>query len=221
MQEFAVRLVENIIASIPQIVLVLTTLIYWLNKVKGKTEQFPIEVLKTKQEMAESFTLTKNSLTSSISEFKMQLSSSFVESKKQMFSAFDDFKNQLVKDVTENMVLMKNQLSVYHKELVANTNQNNLLVMENKVFMDVISLLISQDPQKIKDGIASAVSVRLGMAREELENLPEVLIKNLSALEQALRETILVGGEKALQALMESLGYGKIENNTVVEKNEL
>jgi len=132
---------------------------------------------------------------------------SFDDAKKQMLNIVKDFAETLSKNISESLVGMKNELAFYHKDLIANANQSNLLVMENKLFMDTISILLAQDPIKIQNGIATMLAGRLNLAREELEKLPETLVMNLAALEQALKETALVSGQAALDTLMEKLGY--------------
>ena len=190
--------VEEIIAAIPQIVVVLTTVVYSLNAIKAKVNSFPVQIKETKETVDTNLKETKDAITSSLQTQQNALS-----------SIVEDMRQEIVKQVGETLINMEKELETYKKELVSNSEQTNMLIRQNKMFTDIIATLVAKDPKFIQDDVAKNILQRTNLSKEELENYPQVLIKELPKLEGALKEALLVLGKEKFEEVLGKVGYGK------------
>lgn len=185
--------VEELIAAIPQIVVVLTTVIYSLNAIKSRVNSFPKIAEDTKKEVGLNLNQTKESLINVLENSGINIQKMLSES------------NELLQEkVAGTLESMEKEMTSYKKLLSSNIEQVSLLAKQNKLFMDIILELIAKDPQRVAEGIAQAVSTKVNLTKEQLENYPEVLVKDLSVLKDAIKETRQVIGEKAFAELIEN-----------------
>jgi hypothetical protein len=207
--ELITNVIEEIIAAIPQIVVVLTTVVYSLNAIKAKVNSFPKIAEENQQKNIAELTDTKNKMSSMMEDTRNKVESMLEKSGvefRTLFSAFADENHQKVGKTLEDM---KQELVEYKRDLKANSDQTNMLVRQNKVFTDVIASLIVDDPKKVLDGVAKVVMQRTNLSKQELENYPELLIKELPMLEVALKEAMLVLGDEKFEEMLKKVGYGK------------
>jgi F0F1-type ATP synthase membrane subunit b/b' len=190
--------VEEIIAAIPQIVVVLTTVVYSLNAIKAKVNSFPIQIKETKETVDTNLKETKDSINASLSQ-----------SQNKMSNIVEDMRQEIVKQVGETLVNMEKEMASYKEQLSSNSDQVNILVRQNKMFTDVIATLVAKDPKLIQDGVAKNILQRTNLSKEDLENYPQLLIKELPRLEGALKEALLVLGKEKFEEVLGKAGYGK------------
>jgi hypothetical protein len=190
--------IEEIIAAIPQIVVVLTTVVYSLNAIKSKVNKFPIQIEDTKLSLNKSF-----------DESKQSLNASFAQTKKEMLEMVDNTTKKIGLSVDEKLIFMAGELQGYKQQLQSESDQVNLLVRQNKVFTDIIGALVSKEPSKVNEGVAKIVAQRTTLSKEEMEKYPSLLIKELPMLENALKEAFVVLGEGKLAEILGKIGYGK------------
>ena len=188
-------IVEELIAAIPQIVVVLTTVLYSLNAIKSKVNSFPKIAEYTKKEVGANLNQTEGKLTNILETSGTKIQTMLSEANEV-----------LQQKVTGTLESMEGELASYKKQLSKNIEQTNLLSQQNKLFMDVILQLIAKDPNKVAEGIAQAVSTKVNLTKEQLENYPEVLVKDYDVLKSAIKEVRAVVGEKAF---LEMIDYGK------------
>ena len=181
------NVVEEMIAAIPQIVVVLTTVVYSLNAIKSKVNTFPLKMEDT----------------------KLSLNTSFAQTKKDLLETTDAVTKKIQTSVEANLVSMGKELQGYKQQLQSESDQVNLLVRQNKVFTDIIASLVAKEPSKVNEGVAKIVAQRTMLSKEELEKYPSLLIKELPMLEIALKEAFVVLGEKKLAEILGKIGYGK------------
>jgi hypothetical protein len=201
--------IEEIIAAIPQIVVVLTTVVYSLNAIKSKVNRFPTQMEDTKLSLNKSFDETKQSLNKSMQESKQDLNTSFAQTKKEMLEIVDNTTKKIALSVDEKLIFMAGELQGYKQQLQSESDQVNLLVRQNKVFTDIIASLVAKEPSKVNEGVAKIVAQRTMLSKEELEKYPSLLVKELPMLEVALKEAFVVLGEKKLAEILGKIGYGK------------
>ena len=181
--EFLTTTIENVVATIPALAVLAYPLVYGLKKIKEVTSAFPTSVDETKSKLTERFSETTEKLKSMMEE-----------------------KNQEIQEKVNGSLLgMKDQLASYQNELEATKDQANMLVKQNKVFMDTISELTSQDPNLVQNGIASKLSMKFNMTNEELLAFPEKLMSDSKLLEKALVEAKNVLGEEAYLKMLEKV----------------
>lgn len=190
--------VEEIIAAIPQIVVVLTTVVYSLNAIKAKVNSFPIQIKETKQ-----------TLDTNLKEQQASINASLEQSKVAITNIVAEMREKILENVNQTLVDMEKELSEYKRDLKSNSDQVNMLVRQNKVFTDIITTLVAEDPKKVQDGVAKIVLQRTNMSKQDLENYPQVLVKELPKLEGALKEAYAVLGKEKFEELLGKVGYGK------------
>lgn len=190
--------VEEIIAAIPQIVVVLTTVVYSLNAIKAKVNSFPIQIKETKQ-----------TLDTNLKEQQASINASLEQSKVAITNIVAEMREKILESVNQTLVDMEKELSEYKRDLKSNSDQVNMLVRQNKVFTDIITTLVAEDPKKVQDGVAKIVLQRTNMSKQDLENYPQVLVKELPKLEGALKEAYAVLGKEKFEELLGKVGYGK------------
>jgi hypothetical protein len=193
--------ISNLIAAVPQLVVVLGTVLYYLGKVKNETAKFPDNLSNVQTILTNKFNGVASDMTNAFNSFGNELK-----------IITKNAATQISAEVTGTLKTMQAELNNYHAELQSTREQSNLMVQQNKVYMDIITLLVSADPQKIKDGVAQAIASRVNLSKEEFEKYPELLVNNINQLKQALIETTMVAGKEALDELFRSLGYERKEN---------
>jgi hypothetical protein len=193
--------IEQLIAAIPQIVLVLTTLVYSLRSISNKVGTYP----KIANE-------TKTGVDVSLTAIKAKIEGILSVSQEKFISTLESNNKETQNKISNTLTVMETELSAYKEKLATNIEQTNLLTRQNKIFMDVILELVAEDPVKVSKGITQAVSTKLNLTKEQLENYPETLVKDIKVLESALREAYKLMGETSFEKLLNDIGYGK-ENN--------
>lgn len=191
---FLMEVLDNVIATIPQLTIVLTLVGSSLKKVKKNTKDFPDEVKAVKKE----FNILKD-------DFK----EGFDKSKKAMEVMLKDVAKEMKEGVQNVMSSMQTELNGYKAQLTRNNTQLSLLGKENKVFMEIIAEMVTKNPQLVKSGVAKVVGDKLNMTREELEKYTDVFIDNLPLLTKVIEEGVDNFGQEEIDAVLLSLGYEK------------
>jgi sugar-specific transcriptional regulator TrmB len=181
------NVIEELIAAIPQIVVVLTTVVYGLKSIKSRVNAFPKQMEET----------------------KLQLSNAFTATKKDMLVVVDEVTKKIESGVESSLSNMAKELETYKQHLQSESDQVNMLVRQNKTFVELLSNLATKEPQRLLDDVSKVVAQRTILSKQELENYPAVLIKELPMLERALKEALVVLGEEALKEILGKIGYGK------------
>jgi hypothetical protein len=183
--EFGMNVVENLVAAFPQLMVVGSTLVYSLKKIRTKTEEFPTILKSTKE----------------------NLDVSFNNAKTDMKAIVEKTADVIGEKVNASLDGMQNELNTYKAMLEQNKDQTNALVKENKLFIDVILQFVAENPKLISDGITQVISLKSQLTKDELEQYPQVLINDLDKLSLALQEVKKVSGEQELDKLLVGLGY--------------
>ncbi len=204
--DFGINIIEQLLAAIPQIVILLSTILYYLKAVKKKTTEFPKEVLNTRVALSTAFDSVKSDVIRSLSDTKLVL-----------IGELNTLKEDIHTRVSVELNSMQKQLLEYRNELKSSAEQINLIVRENKVFLDIIALLVASDPNKIKSNAASLISQKVKLLKNELQEYPNILIKDMKLLENALREALIVLGEDEFKKLLERAKHN--ENTEEKEKS--
>lgn len=194
---FLVEIVQDVIASFPQLMVVAGTVVYGMKEIRAVNKLLPNKVEGFKEEIEKRFV-----------EHQGKLVESFDKSVEEITGNVNKAVDEISSKVNDTLTGMEQQLSSFNEQLRTTKNQVNNLVKENKVYMDIISELVSADPEMVKNGLATNIVSLLNLTKEELENYPESLIDNLPALEGVLKEVLVVGGEAALETLLKNIGYG-------------
>ena len=187
--QFGMEVLDNLVAAIPQLAVVVSTVVYSLKKIKEKTEEFPTILKQTKEKM----------------------DTSFDSSRKQIAKSLEETSEKIAEKVNGSLEGMQQQLNTYKEQLKQSTEQQNMLVKENKLFIDVILEFIAKNPEMVKNGISRAVSLKSQLTKKQLEEFPNILVNDSSKLVQALREARAVMGEEEYKKLLEGIGNEREE----------
>jgi F0F1-type ATP synthase membrane subunit b/b' len=187
--QFGMEVLDNLVAAIPQLAVVGSTVVYSLKKIKSKTEEFPTILKQTKEKM----------------------DTSFDSSRKQIAKSLEETSEKIAEKVNGSLEGMQQQLDTYKEQLKQSTEQQNMLVKENKLFIDVILEFIAKNPEMVKNGISRAVSLKSQLTKKQLEEFPNILVNDSSKLVQALREARAVMGEEEYKKLLEGIGNEREE----------
>lgn len=210
-QTFLVDSLENVVASLPQLIAVVTMVYYSLKKIDKNTSSFS-PMLKNAQDILKTaFGSSEKHLVQSFNEAKNMLVTSFEETSKHMKEIMEEAVDEMQEQVNDSLAAMKKELSGYQSQLKSMKQQTNLVAKENKAYMNVISILLAEDPEKIKNGVAALVSNQLNMTQEELEALPEQIVENWPLLKEVLKDVAETLGEKNLDVLLGEIGYERKE----------
>lgn len=196
--EFLTNLIENIIASVPQLVAVISMVIFYLNKLKKQAEEFPNQL-----------TLVKENLVTNFKETKLMVQDMLAESRKTINSLVEEATTQLREQVTDVMGSMQEELKYYRETLQSVKGQSNLLVKENKAMFDLVIQLVAKNPELVKRGLASTITDSLTLTKEELKNYSVQMIDSLPLLETVLKEALVNYTQEEIDGIMGGIGYEK------------
>jgi predicted PurR-regulated permease PerM len=188
LNDFLVQTIENVVATIPALAVLLSPIIYGLKKIKDVTNTFPKSVDDTKQKLTENFEATKNNIQGMLEQTT----------------------ENLQEKVNSSLLGMQEQLQGYKSALQSQSEQSNFLVKQNKLYMDTISDLVGQDPTQIQNGLATKLSTKVNLTKEQLLAYPDLLFKDSNLLEKALVEAKAVLGEEKYQALLSKVHGTKV-----------
>lgn len=195
---FLIELVENLIASVPQLVAVISLVMYSLNNLKKQTEEFPNQLSAVKENLVTDF-----------KETKLMVQDMLAESRKTINSLVEEATTQLREQVTDVMGSMQEELKYYRETLQSVKGQANLLVKENKAMFDLVIQLVAKNPEFVKKGLASTITNSLTLTQEELKNYSVQMIDSLPLLETVLKEALVNYTQEEIDGIMESVGYEK------------
>ena len=195
---FLTNLIENLIASVPQLVAVISMVVYYLNKLKKQTAEFPNQL-----------SVVKENLVTDFKETKIMVQDMLAESKKTINGLVEEATTQLREQVTDVMGGMQEELKYYRETLQSVKGQSNLLVKENKAMFDLVIQLVAKNPEFVKKGLASTITNSLNLTKEELKNYSVQMIDSLPLLETVLKEALVNYTQEEIDGIMESVGYEK------------
>ena len=195
---FLTKLIENLIASVPQLVAVISLVVFNLNKLKKQTAEFPNQL-----------GVVKENLVTDFKETKIMVQDMLAESKRTINGLVEEATTQLREEVTDVMGSMQEELKYYRETLQSVKGQSNLLVKENKAMFDLVIQLVAKNPEFVKRGLASTITDSLTLTQEELKNYSVQMIDSLPLLETVLKEALVNYTQEEIDGIMESIGYEK------------
>lgn len=193
-------LITALIASSPQLVIVLTTLKSLKKNAKNSINEFPSKLNSFKGEVVDDFNLLKNNLSNGFNDFK-----------KETTKIIEDKVQEVISKTVDVMGGMKKELGNYAEKMNTLMIQNSQLIKENKTFQNVIGVLVGNDPQKIKDGVATLVARELNISKQELQQLPSDIVNSLPQIKNDLVGALRVLSKDQFEKLLKEVGYERKE----------
>lgn len=194
---------ENFLGSLPELFVLLLTLLYYLRSIGKKTDTFPNEVNVMKNNIINDFKLAKDGMVDA-----------YKNAKNEIFditsNAIDNIKKSVSKDLESMKTALNNYkdtITKYSEQLQISKMQTNSVVKQNIIYMDIIAQLVSQDPKMIKSGIATMITNNFNSTKEELLKYPELLVMDKEVFENAIKEQLFILGEEAFREMLERIGY--------------
>lgn len=193
---FGKSILENIIASIPQIVLTLNVLLINIAKMKNQIITFKEQVVSSEDKITKEITIKVDNVLDYATE-KIDKTIVRVDySLEKIGTKVDGFDERIA--------------SV---EQMQNQNQKAFMVM-----LDLVSILVSKNPDLIRNGIAKIVVDKVNMEKQDLQKYPELISTDLDAFKVALLEQEKVIGKENLLAIIEQTL--KVENYEKAEREK-
>jgi len=193
---FGKSILENIIANIPQIVLTLNVLLINIAKMKNQIITFKEQVVSSEDKITKEITIKVDNVLDYATEkidktiVRVDYSLEKIETK---VDGFDE--------------------RIASVEQMQNQNQKAFMVM-----LDLVSILVSKNPDLIKNGIAKIVVDKVNMEKQDLQKYPELISTDLDAFKVALLEQEKVIGKENLLAIIEQTL--KVENYEEAEREK-
>lgn len=193
---FGKSILENIIASIPQIVLTLNVLLINIAKMKNQIITFKEQVVSSEDKITKEITIKVDNVLDYTTEkidktiVRVDYSLEKIETK---VDGFDE--------------------RIASVEQMQNQNQKAFMVM-----LDLVSILVSKNPDLIRNGIAKIVVDKVNMEKQDLQKYPELISTDLDAFKVALLEQEKVIGKENLLAIIEQTL--KVENYEEAEREK-
>ncbi|MDA3932053.1 MAG: hypothetical protein PF513_04880 [Tenericutes bacterium] len=196
-EEYIQNIIENFFGSLPETVVLILAILYYLKNIKKTTQEFPEEVRILQ------------------SDFK----TSFRDTRLATEKITKDFVNELKSNVNDTLFAMKEELSEYKNllgeysgEIKSLKEQQNLIVQQNMAYVKSIYALLSKDKEFVRKGITNEVNTQLRKMVEETEKNPDKLILNPRFFEDTFKKVIDLLGETEFANLLGRIGYnGKEE----------
>lgn len=185
--EFLITTIENLVASFPQLVVVVTTIIYMYGTIKKQTADFPLAIEDTKKTLTSSFDCV-------VTDVEKILNNSITK---------------ITDNIVNNMDRMEKELKGFNGQMENMKDKYNLLLLENKAFFDIISVLVSSNPEMINKDVTSKVNHFLNLTKKELEVKANQFISNLPVLEKALKDALINFTQQEIDDMLGRLGYEK------------
>jgi len=193
---FGKSILENIIASIPQIVLTLNVLLINIAKMKNQIITFKEQVVSSEDKITKEITIKVDNVLDYATEkidktiVRVDYSLEKIETK---VDGFDE--------------------RIASVEQMQNQNQKAFMVM-----LDLVSILVGKNPDLIRNGIAKIVVDKVNMEKQDLQKYPELISTDLDAFKVALLEQEKVIGKENLLAIIgQTL---KVENYEEAEREK-
>lgn len=193
---FGKSILENIIASIPLIVLTLNVLLINIAKMKNQIITFKEQVVSSEDKITKEITIKVDNVLDYATEkidktiVRVDYSLEKIETK---VDGFDE--------------------RIASVEQMQNQNQKAFMVM-----LDLVSILVSKNPDLIRNGIAKIVVDKVNMEKQDLQKYPELISTDLDAFKVALLEQEKVIGKENLLAIIEQTL--KVENYEEAEREK-
>lgn len=193
---FGKSILENIIANIPQIVLTLNVLLINIAKMKNQIITFKEQVVSSEDKITKEITIKVDNVLDYTTEkidktiVRVDYSLEKIETK---VDGFDE--------------------RIASVEQIQNQNQKAFMVM-----LDLVSILVSKNPDLIRNGIAKIVVDKVNMEKQDLQKYPELISTDLDAFKVALLEQEKVIGKENLLAIIEQTL--KVENYEEAEREK-
>ncbi len=193
---FGKSILENIIANIPQIVLTLNVLLINIAKMKNQIITFKEQVVSSEDKITKEITIKVDNVLDYATEkidktiVRVDYSLEKIETK---VDGFDE--------------------RIASVEQMQNQNQKAFMVM-----LDLVSMLVSKNPDLIRNGIAKIVVDKVNMEKQNLQKYPELISTDLDAFKVALLEQEKVIGKENLLAIIEQTL--KVENYEEAEREK-
>jgi hypothetical protein len=193
---FGKSILENIIANIPQIVLTLNVLLINIAKMKNQIITFKEQVVSSEDKITKEITIKVDNVLDYATEkidktiVRVDYSLEKIETK---VDGFDE--------------------RIASVEQMQNQNQKAFMVM-----LDLVSILVSKNPDLIRNGIAKIVVDKVNMEKQDLQKYPELISTDLDAFKVALLEQEKVIGKENLLAIIEQTL--KVENYEKAEREK-
>jgi hypothetical protein len=156
--EFLSNVITQVVASIPEITLIATTLIYGVRMLKAKTQEFPGLLSNTEDKLNRSLLDTRTDLLSQVKDFSKDLGSQVENFSETLNKEVTRLGFELTEKVNGTLVHMQEELNTYEATQIQMQKHLDLLVEENRAIIDMLIQVSGQDVKAIRDGVHKKIT---------------------------------------------------------------
>jgi hypothetical protein len=156
--EFLSNVITQVVASIPEITLIATTLIYGVRMLKAKTQEFPGLLSNTEDKLNRSLLDTRTDLLSQVKDFSKDLGSQVENFSGTLNKEVTRLGFELTEKVNGTLVHMQQELNLYEATQIEMQKHLDLLVEENRAIIDMLIQVSGQDVKAIRDGVHKKIT---------------------------------------------------------------
>ncbi len=155
--QFLAGIVEDLVVSVPQLVILLSSILYNLNMVKKNVNRFPEVTQKLGldfgKQMEESFVSSKEQISMILKKATKDMEILVADTKEKIAAEVND----TLTDMSGSLFGMKEALSGYQRELYGTREQVNELVVQNYTLSKLLVSLVFSDENSVNAEISKKV----------------------------------------------------------------
>jgi hypothetical protein len=155
---FLSNVITQIVASIPEITLIATTLIYGVRMLKTKTQEFPGLLSNTEDKLNRSLLDTRADLLLQVRDFSKDLGFQVQNFSETLNKEVTRLGFELTEKVNGTLVDMQEELNTYEATQIQMQKHLDLLVEENRAIIDMLIQVSGQDVKAIRDGVHKKIT---------------------------------------------------------------
>jgi hypothetical protein len=156
--EFLSNVITQVVASIPEITLIATSLIYGIRMLKAKTQEFPGLLSNTEDKLNRSLLDTRTDLLLQVKDFSKDLGSQVENFSGTLNKEVTRLGFELTEKVNGTLVHMQEELNTYESTQIEMQKHLDLLVEENRAIIDMLIQVSGQDVKAIRDGVHKKIT---------------------------------------------------------------
>ena len=189
LKELGISVIEILIASMPMLITLLATFNAKNERINKNITTFNVDNKKTSE----------------------KLSKLIDENFKKIVNDNNNFNMITVARVDTFLENSNKTLDNFVKEINDLKLLNELSLNVSKNFMEMLTCLIEEDVDKLRNGIYDNINAKYNMTKEELQKYPKLLERDYDLLKDTMKKTMSNIGIDNFKTLLEEIGYEERE----------
>jgi hypothetical protein len=215
--QFFSGIVEDIVVAVPQLLILLTSILYNLNLVKKNVSRFPEETQKLGinfgKQMKESFSDSTEQIGGILKKATNDMALLVSETKEEIAAAVND----TLENMSASLLGMANELKTYQRELSGTKEQVNELVMQNYTLTKLLVSVVFGDEKSVSAEITKKVQTHYKNLKANLNYDKKMLDEH--KMERVMSDAVSVLGRDEVQKILNGVD-GHERHAKIIEKKQ-